>query len=121
MFANSDLWLSKAEDKEKLQTYYQSKSKGIYAFTLRGTSHFNFMDCIYTISSPLFGCLMPSSLLHEQDSDMCLLGPSDALAVSRELDQALNEFFKNHLSKVTNKPMELAPSTLHDLQKFSFQ
>jgi len=121
LFINSDLWLSKQEDQEKLQTYYNSRSKGVYAVTFKGTSHFNFTDFVYTISSPAFGSFIPFSLLREPESEMCMLGPANAFSVCSNVNHVLTEFFGNHLLQVNKDilpTLELPPSQLYSFQRF---
>jgi hypothetical protein len=79
------------------------------------------LDLCFTITSPLFGCLVPKHFLHEPEGDMCLLGSTDAVIVSQSIDQALYEFFNAHLvsSKEEKLQMEMPPSPLYTFKKFN--
>lgn len=70
------MWLIKAEDTEKVETFVSNNKKETIKMTFKGTSHHNFTDFPYFVSSWL-----PKKFLTEQNSPKELLGPCDGKKV----------------------------------------
>jgi len=100
MFINSDQWNIKREDVEKLESFCITKAK-VQVLTMKETSHHNFTDLIYLITSP-FGCLMPYFFLTEKNCPKELLGKSKPSVVLIETVHALSLWFRHHLVLLNN-------------------
>jgi len=102
LLINSDGWLCKSEDLEKIAQLTQRRSDDavVYVVTVKGTAHANFTDYPWLHATRLPGrpILIPRSwMLESLGGDMLLLGPSPPHEVWRSWTSMVESFFDKHL------------------------
>ncbi len=117
LMINSDLWLSKRGDLDKVSYLTEQANNLFYKVTMNSTSHYNFNDS-YLLLSPhpllqrLFSFLRSSSssssnrnpllipsflLVEDNPAKKCLFGQSDGVVVHQTVKNLLVQFFDRHL------------------------